>query len=372
MICVKIIIIINKGDKNMNYYFQRLNHESEASYALFKNGIEGEKYLSLGWSCFLDTNILEAARLNDKSVAFEKIYDSVREKRVKSRWNMWYFARFAKGDKIVVPQYNGKFAICEVLEEAKSIKTISDNSFCSYFNNYDIHWDSKANLFACNGNFVDLGFIVKVKILFDDISKAEYADSYLTSRLKNRNANGCINDIKDSVENAIIALNQNQPINFYSDSMDNLAKELLNRIKKNLNPDKFELLVKNYMKSIGALASIPPKNEHGKEDNADADVLAYFDVIGVAVLIQTKFHSGQTDDWAVNQVSKYKEQMEDPECELDDGVEGFTYIPWVVSTCDKFTKEAIELAKKKDVKLINGIEFSKMILKQGLENLDLK
>lgn len=193
----------------MNYYFQRLNHESEVSYALFKNGIEGEKYLSLGWSCFLDTNILEAARLNDKSVAFEKIYDSVREKRVKSRWNMWYFARFVKGDKIVVPLYNGKFAICEVLEEAKSIKTISDNSFCSYFNNYDIHWDCKANLFICYGNFVDLGFIVKVKVLFDDISKAEYADSYLTARLKSRTANGCINDIKDSVENTIIALNQN-------------------------------------------------------------------------------------------------------------------------------------------------------------------
>ena len=354
----------------MNYYFQRINHECEVSYALFKNGIEGEKYLSLGWSCFLDTNILEAARLNDKSVAFEKIYDSVREKRVKSRWNMWYFAQFAKGDKIVVPQYNGKFAICEVLEEAKSIKTISDNSFCSYFNNYDIHWDRKANLYTCNDNFVDLGFIVKVKVLFDDISKAEYADSYLTARLKSRNANGCINDIKDSVENAIIALNQNQPINFYSDSMDNLAKELLNRIKKDLNPEKFESLVKNYMQSIGALASTPSKNEHGKEDNADADVLAYFDVIGVAVLIQTKFHFGQTDDWAVNQVLRYKEQVEDPECELDDGIEGFTYIPWVVSTCDEFTKEAIELAKKKDVKLINGIEFSKMILKQGLENLD--
>lgn len=356
----------------MNYYFQRINHENEVSYALFKNGIEGEKYLSLGWSCFLDTDILKAARLNDKSTTFEKIYDSLREKRVKSRWNMWYFAQFTKGDKVVVPLYDGKFAICEVLEEAKSIKTISDYSFCSYFNNYDVHWDIKANKFVCNDKFVDLGFIVKVKVLFDDKSKAEYADSYLTSRLKSRNANGCINDIKDSIENAIIALNQNQPINFYSNSMDKLADELLNRVKKDLNPDKFELLVKNYMQSIGALASRPSKNEHGKEDNADADVLAYFDIIGVAVIIQAKFHSGKTDDEAVNQISKYKEQMEDPECELDDGMEGFTYIPWVVSTCDEFTENAIKLAKEKNVKLINGIEFSKMILKQGLNNLDLK
>lgn len=354
----------------MNYYFQRINHECEVSYALFKNGIKGEKYLSLGWSCFSDTNILETARFKDNNASFEKIYSSVKNEKVKSRWNMWYFAQFTKGDKIIVPLYGGKFAFCEVLEEAKSINTISDTSFYSYFNNYEVQWNSEKNQYMCNGKNVDLGFIVKVKVLFDDISKAEYADSYLTSRLKSRTANGCINDIKDSVENTIIALNQNKPLNFYSDSMDNLAKELLNRIKKDLNPDKFELLVKNYMQSIGALASIPSKNEHGKEDNADADVLAYFDVIGVAVLIQTKFHSGETDDWAVNQILKYKEQMEDPECELDDGVEGFTYIPWVVSTCDKFTKEAIELAKKKNVKLINGIEFSKMILKQGLENLD--
>ena len=61
----------------MNYYFQRLNHESEASYALFKNGIEGEKYLSLGWSCFLDTNILEAARLNDKRKKSKKSLEYV-------------------------------------------------------------------------------------------------------------------------------------------------------------------------------------------------------------------------------------------------------------------------------------------------------
>lgn len=34
----------------MKYYLHRISHEYKLSYALFKNGINSEKYLSLGWS----------------------------------------------------------------------------------------------------------------------------------------------------------------------------------------------------------------------------------------------------------------------------------------------------------------------------------
>lgn len=355
----------------MNYYLHRISHESDVSYTLFKKGINGEIYLSLGWLEFSNTNILDAARLKDGNVEFEKIYDSIENKKYKSRWNMWYLAQFKKGDLVIVPLYDGRFSVCEVLEEAKSIKSISDNSFKSYWNKYDIYWDKSNECYTCNGRTVDLGFVVKVKKLYDDISRNDYANSILTSRLKMRQTNGNIDDIKESVDVTIEALKKDRPINFHDNSIDKLAPSLYERIEKDLNPDKFELLVKSYMEKLGANVIIPPKNQPGKEDYADADVVAYFDNINVAILIQAKHHKDETNSWAVEQISKYKEQLENPDSKLDDGMSGYTYIPWVVSTCRDYTEEAKINALNNNIRLINGMDFAKMLLEQGLYNIDL-
>lgn len=353
----------------MNYYLHRISHENEVSYALFKNGVNGDRYISLGWSVFMNTDILEYARKNDNYESFEKCYFSIRNDKNRSRWNMWYFAQFSKDDIIIVPLYDGKFAVCKVIEPAKSIKILKDNQLKCYWCGEDIYWEEDA--FYCNGKKVDLGFVAKVEVLYDDVSRNYYANSDLTSRLKMRQTNGSINDIKDSIDETIKALELNQPINFYNNSIENLVPLLYERLEKDLNPDKFELLVKKYMEKLGANAFIPPKNETGKEDYSDADVIAYFDNINVAILIQAKHHRNETDDWAVKQISKYKEQLENPDCALDDGVKGYTYIPWVISTCSDYTEEAKKQAEENKINLINGYEFAKMILQQGLENIDL-
>ena len=355
----------------MHYYLHRISHESEVSYALFKNGINGDKYISLGWSFFTNTNIMESARKNDNYVSFEKSYDFVRQHKYRSRWNMWYFAQFAKDDIIIIPLFEKKFAICRVLEQAKSIKTISNNSFISYWSKKTVCWDDSKNRFICNDTEVDLGFVVKVEVLYDDIPRSDYANSDLTSRLKMRQTNGCIDDLKETVEQTIKAFECKKPINFYNNSIEELSTKLLERIRNDLNPDKFELLVKKYMERLGAIVNTPSKNEVGKEDYADADVIAYFDTINVAVLIQAKHHEKATDDWAIKQISKYKDQLESPDYKLDDGMEGYTYICWVISTCDNYTEEAEEQAKAINVKLINGQDFAKMIIQQGLGNIDL-
>lgn len=354
----------------MNYYLHRISHESEMSYALFKNGINSEKYLSLGWSAFLDTEILDCARENDNYKSFENCYSRVRKDKSRSRWNIWYFAQFKKDDIVIVPLYDGKFAVCKVLESAKSIKSLKDYKLKTYWQDKNIIWNEDG--FYCEEAHIDLGFVTKVKVLYDDVSRNDYANSDLTSRLKTRQTNGSIDDIKDSVEQTIEAIKSKKPINFYDNAIESLIKPLHHRLNKDLNPDKFEILVKRYMEKLGANAVIPPKNESGKEDYADADVIAYFDNINVAILIQAKHHKNETDDWAVQQISKYKEQLENPDYKLDDGLAGYTYIPWVISTCDDFTKEAKIQADENKIKLINGDDFAKMILEQGLQNIDLK
>ena len=59
-------------------WLHRISHEWETSYALFDMG-----YLTLGWSLYADTNILDSARMNDKDL-FECIYDQKRNEEKKT------------------------------------------------------------------------------------------------------------------------------------------------------------------------------------------------------------------------------------------------------------------------------------------------
>lgn len=87
--------------------------------------------------------------------------------------------------------------------------------------------------------------------------------------------------------------------------------ESINKIiDDRLTPDKFEQLVKWYLKQIGASdVYIPSKNEKGKNDGADADVIATFENLKVRLIyVQVKYHKGCTSDWAIKQISEYKVQ----------------------------------------------------------------
>ena len=44
---------------------------------------------------------------------------------------------------------------------------------------------------------------------------------------------------------------------------------------------------------------------------------------------------------------------------------------WVISSSNKYCEEAISMAEAEGVRLINGIEFAKMILDAGLEGMSL-
>lgn len=189
----------------MKYYLHRISHEKEVSYALFK-GVNENRYISLGWSVFSDTDILDCARRNDGYKSFENCYSAKFKDKARSRWNMWYFAQFSKGDIIIVPLDGGKFAVCEVIEQAKSIIVLKDSQFKCCGSKKDVYW--KDDAFYLDDRKIDLGFVVKVKVLYDKVSRDDYANSDLTSRLKMRQTNGSIDDIKQSVKETIKALDE--------------------------------------------------------------------------------------------------------------------------------------------------------------------
>lgn len=207
-----------------------------------------------------------------------------------------------------------------------------------------------------------MGFARKVKFLHKDISRAKFADANLTSRMKIRQTNCLINDLVESIEQSIANFQENRPIHLHSIIVEKTINIILDTIKTELNPDKFEKLVMTYFKTIGANeVTIPAKNERGKE--GDADIVAVFENLKLIIYIQAKFHKDKDNEWAINQILDYKTNRES----IDDG---YNKIAWVITSADTFNDEAKKIAAENEIQLIDGIEFSKMLLNAGINLLN--
>lgn len=350
------------------YWLHRISHEHEASYPLFTKG-----WLTLGWSRFADTGILEDARKQDKyHEAFESTYSRISpDVKYRSRWDMWYFARFEKDDIIVVPMFEGKFAICKVLQPACPLSTLlrENPDFSDYI------WyenDPKKKLYnKSTKKSYDLGFAIKVQILGEKIERSKYADHKLTLRMKMRQTNGDISDLKESVDNALKNWNEETPIDFLEPVISQSTENLLASINTYLNDNKFEKLIMKYMMRIGSDDVYQPaKNESGKEEYADADVIALFDTLQLMVIIQAKLHSDESDETAIEQIIQYRKQLQtDPNFHTEEE-EYKDCFAWAITSAE-FTANAKELAKQNNVRIIEGKDFARMLLKAGLTGIDV-
>lgn len=352
-----------------NYWLHRISHEHEASYPLFADG-----WLTLGWSKFADSGILNDARKRDKYCkAFESTYSRISpDVKYKSRWDMWYFALFDKDDIVVVPMFDGKFAICKVLQPACPLSTLLNEDHPEFS---DYSWNENEHgkgLYKKSANKAyDLGFAIKVEILGTNIDRSKYADSKLTFRMKMRQTNGNISDLKENVDNALKNWNKKTPIDFLEPVISQSAENLLASINTYLNDNKFEKLIMKYMMRIGSDDVYQPaKNESGKEEYADADVIALFDTLQLMVIIQAKLHSDESDKTAIEQIIQYRKQLQtDPNFHTEEE-EYKDCFAWAITSAE-FTANAKELAKQNNVRIIEGKDFARMLLKAGLTGIDV-
>ena len=275
----------------------------------------------------------------------------------RSRWNLWRFSQFHEKDLVIVPLFDKEFAICQVLSEAVPISNISDEIFYNKLNER-IAVDDQGIYSLSNSKRYDIGFLVRVKML-TKIPRS-YADVALTARMKIRQANADINDIYKSVENALHA---QAPVSIHDSLSESVLNNLQTALMQVITPEKLERVVQWYMKKKGAnLVTIPAKNQPNKENGADADVIAEFNDLRVIFYIQVKKHEGLTDDWAVQQISEYKQQMQDDSND-------YTYISWVISTAE-FSDITIAQANENGVRLIGGSDFVKMLIDCGINDID--
>jgi hypothetical protein len=344
-------------------WLHRISHEMEVSYPLLEKG-----FVTIGFSAILNDKTFAVDMMNkeltqkDRWGKFEDAYKTTWGGELRrSRFNLWRFiTQFKAGDYILIPSW-GVFSIFKIVGEAEPISNLSIGIFKDK-NKKEI--TLKDGLLQQDNQEIDLGFFVKVEAVAIDIPREDYAKSGLTSRMKMRQTNADISDLIHDIEDVINAFKNNKPINLYANVIDNMSENLLEKLSENLNDAKFERLIKWYFEKLGASeVEIPAKNEGGKNNGADADIIATFETIKVIIYIQAKYHTGETDDWAVTQIAKYKEQKEDVEGE-------YKYVPWVISTCSKFSEKAITNAQLASVRLLNGLEFAQMLIDIGVKDIN--
>lgn len=69
-----------------------------------------------------------------------------------------------------------------------------------------------------------------------------------------------------------------------------------------------------------------------------------------------------TNDWAIQQIKAYR---------TNHNYDDYHTQMWVISSCERFSQKAENEAEAAGVRLINGVEFAKMILDTGLGGLNL-
>jgi restriction endonuclease Mrr len=337
-----------------NYWLHRISHIAEVSYPLLDKG-----YLSIGFSDFTNTEIIDKVLLDDWTY-FNSKFQETWGRVPRTRHNLWNFLKMTKGDIIIVPSW-GTFYVCEIIDDRPLLigETFSEGLKS---------WGDKlistngTHLLSENGKPYDLGFARQVKVIYKKVSREKFVDAKLTSRMKIKQTNASINDLKTSVEKSIENYKLNKPIHLHSIIIDKASNLVLDSIINELNPDKFEKLVQAYFKKIGANeVSIPAKNQKNKE--GDADIVAVFENIKLIIYIQAKFQKGQISEWGTTQILEYKTNKDS----IDDG---YNKVAWVITTANTFNEKAENLAKENAIQLINGVEFSKMLLNVGINLLN--
>jgi len=335
----------------MNYWLHRISHTAELSYPLLDRG-----YFTIGFSDFSNEAFIDNVNEGDWN-AFNSQFQELWGKIPRARHSLWRFLKFDKGDIDIVPSW-GTFSVCEILDERPITISQTYSDDLQTWGKQKVALDG-SHLVSEKGKVFDLGFARKIKVLHKKVSRAKFADAKLTSRMKIRQTNGSLNDLKKSVDKSIAHYSENCPIHLHSILVDKASALVLDVIKNELNPDKFENLVKTYCKSIGANeVSIPAKNEKDKE--GDADIAAVFE--NMKLIIYTVFQKGKINEWGTNQILEYKTNKES----IDDG---YNKIAWVITTADAFNDEAEKIAAENEIQLIDGLEFSRMLLNAGINLL---
>ena len=291
--------------------------------------LDQEHRLTIGFAdCAKDEAMVEAIRKKDGK-AFDAEYESVYGGEIKrASWSLWYFTvEMSIGDTVVVPRAGG-FTICRIISD----------------------WQ-----LSSRRDELDIGFERSVEILADMCAPREdYASTALLARMKYRGTNLRCDDLEADIDDALQRFKENKPFAL----ANSLAEHCHKMLEDFGSPKQFEDLIANYFRRLGGDCDFAPNSIDGNK-HGDCDISATFPALKLTISVQAKKHWGQTDDWAVTQITDY-----DANIQKDSD---WSYVQWVISFADEFTEEAKNKATESGVILINGKEFCRMLIASGLD-----
>ena len=352
-----------------NYYLNRISNEWKVSKALLCEN--NESYISIGFKDYIDKNNPEAL-LKTNVKEFEQAVknsssqtDNGELGNLRQRWTIWRFAKYQKGDYILVPMENKDFSIYKVIESPCSIFKLKGKEFKIDRNINKTKIKITDDGLVLNDEIKDIGFVAKVEKVRERI-KRSFASPSLVARMKIRNTLAEIDDLSVEIDKVI---NSEKDFSIEENIINNIMKSLIPSIEENVTPDGLENLIKWLMEKIGAeYAIILPKNPKEKESEEDADVKASFSDLKLNIYIQAKKHEGKTHEEGVNQIKKYKQLIE-KKVSIDDDEKNYNNLYWVITTAKEFSEDAKNIAKENNIRLICIEEFARMLLDAGLKNL---
>ena len=321
--------------------------------------------LSTGWASLSYDDFVKKSHSNWNAFCheFDLEYEGLRNRRC-----LWRFLEMKEGDVVIVPTW-GEFSIYKVADNNVytniSLSSIISPNDLRDWNNKRAHVtkdnDGYYYLYDDNDDFIDLGFFRKVEPIAVKLPRQEYANQALFSRMKILQTNADISDIWESVEEAIARGKGHCPIRIHDELLNATLEATKNAISEYTQSIEYENIVERYLWAIGASDVIKPATNESATEYGDADRVAYFEELKVAVMVQVKKHENITNEWAVEQIVAYREnhQNEDYNVQL-----------WVISNAEDFTEDAKQKAIASNVRLINGEDFARMILEVGLKHFE--
>lgn len=179
-----------------NYWLHRIKHEWYTAKPLLDKG-----YLTIGWQGLMArSQRLRECIAKNRGEGFELLMKELNETS-RSRWSLKRFSAFLPGDIVVVPLYDHKFAIAEVIESAKSILELPIE-IVNELDNINLSVDGLFD--AKNNRTIDIGFFVKVKTPVKVMPRS-YAEDKLQKKMSTI---GPTNTPIDDLASAIIKVDQ--------------------------------------------------------------------------------------------------------------------------------------------------------------------
>lgn len=314
--------------------------------------------LSTGWAELSYDDFVISCRgdWNNFVKYFEEAYEYLR-----NRNSLWRFLNMNAGDIVVVPTW-GVFGIYRIVDDnvytAESINSlISPEKLNDWFE--ETAYVKDGVLYDSKGKEIDLGFFRKVEPIAIKLPRQEYSDQALYSRMKIMQTNADISDLWRSVDDAIDRAKTTHPISIHEELVNSTLSAAQQTINDYVQHYQYESLVEKYLWAIGASDVIKPATNECSTEEGDADRVAYFEELKVAVMVQVKKHNQITNGWAVDQIIAYKENHSNEE---------YSVQLWVISNANEFSEDAKQKAREANVRLINGEDFARMILEIGLKH----